>query len=89
MTRISTAPGELGLEASTAIRDIARRIANGRTSTMLLSDDLTSSWAALTQGGWDGIGIRDGADGDGDDGSGAHDRTPLTARRRGRHATGA
>lgn len=60
---ISTAPGELGLEASAAVRDITRRIANGRTSTMLLADDLTASWAALTQGGWDSIGIRDGADG--------------------------
>lgn len=63
MTTISTAPGELGLEASAAIRDITRRIANGRTSTMLLADDLTASWAALTQGGWDGVGVRDGVDG--------------------------
>jgi alkylation response protein AidB-like acyl-CoA dehydrogenase len=63
MTKSSTAPGELGLEASAAIRDIARRIANGRTSTMLLADDLTSSWAALTQAGWDGVGVRDGDDG--------------------------
>ncbi len=63
MNTISTAPGELGLEASSAIRDITRRIANGRTSTMLLADDLTASWTALTQGGWDGVGIRDGADG--------------------------
>jgi hypothetical protein len=63
MTTTTTAPGELGLEASAAIRDIARRIANGRTSTMMLADDLTASWIALTQGGWDGVGIRDGADG--------------------------
>lgn len=63
MNTISTAPGELGLEASAAIRDIARRIANGRTSTMLLADDLTASWTALAQGGWDGVGVRDGADG--------------------------
>lgn len=63
MTTISTAPGELGAEASAAVRDITRRIANGRTSTMLLAEDLTASWAALTQGGWDGVGIRDGADG--------------------------
>ncbi|MGQ0629483.1 MAG: acyl-CoA dehydrogenase family protein [Sporichthyaceae bacterium] len=63
VTTISTAPGELGTEAAAAIRAIARKIANGRTSTTILEDDLSASWTALEAGGWDCVGIRDGADG--------------------------
>lgn len=63
INQMSTAPTELGVEASAAIRDIARRIANGRTSTTILAEDLSASWTALAAGGWDGVGIRDGDDG--------------------------
>ncbi len=60
---LSTAPTELGADAAEAVREIAKRIAGGRTSTTILSADLSSSWAALAAAGWDGVGIRDGQDG--------------------------
>lgn len=60
---MSTAPSELGTEAAAAIREIARKIANGRTSTTILDDDLSAQWAALAAGGWDRVGIREDDEG--------------------------
>jgi hypothetical protein len=59
----TTNASELGREAATAIRDICRRIADGRTITMLCNADLTDAWARLTTGGWTDFGRHDDSDG--------------------------
>jgi len=57
MTTIAPTPTDLGIAAAEAVRDIAKRVANGDTITMILDRDLSGSWAALEQAGWDEIGV--------------------------------
>lgn len=60
---MSFAQTELGAAAGDAIRDITARASSGRTVTMLMEDDLSSTWQTLVSGGWTDIAVVEDGDG--------------------------